>query len=76
MMTRRELLRFAVLLPAGAWLSRFQTLAEPELGKIRITNIWAMKLSRSNCLIRIDTDAGISGLWRSGHQWTHGESQN
>ena len=33
MMTRRELLRFAILLPAGAWLSRFQTLAEPELGK-------------------------------------------
>ena len=66
MMTRRELLRYAILLPAGAWLSRFQSLAEPELGKIRITDIRAMKLSRSNCLIRIDTDAGISGYGEAG----------
>jgi L-alanine-DL-glutamate epimerase-like enolase superfamily enzyme len=66
MMTRRELLRLAIFLPAGAWLSRFQTLAEPERGKIRITDIRAMKLSRANCLIRIETDAGISGYGEAG----------
>jgi hypothetical protein len=37
-------------------------------------HIRAMKLSRSNCLIRIDTNAGISGTKQVPR--THGESQD
>ena len=66
MYTRRDLLKLAVLLPTGAWLSRYQAMADPERGRIRITEIRAMKLTNSNCLIRVDTDAGISGYGEAG----------
>ena len=67
-MTRRDLLRLAVALPAGAWLNRFHTLAAPHMGKVKITSIKAMALQNiaGNCLIRIDTDAGITGYGEAG----------
>jgi len=66
--TRRDLLRLAVALPAGAFLSRLQALTEPYRGKVKITAIKAMGLTTStgNCLIRIDTDAGLTGYGEAG----------
>ena len=66
--TRRDLLRLAVALPAGAFLSRLQALTEPYRGKVNITAIKAMGLTTStgNCLIRIDTDAGLTGYGEAG----------
>src|ERR1700736_3845070 len=67
-MTRRNLLRLAVALPAGSWLSRYKALAAPHQGKVKITAIKAMALKNiaGNCLIRIDTDAGLTGYGEAG----------
>src|SRR5215470_1982596 len=67
-MTRRDLLRLAVALPAGAWINRFHALAAPHMGKVKITSIRAMALQNiaGNCLIRIDTDAGLTGYGEAG----------
>ena len=66
--TRRDLMRLAVVLPAGAYLSRFKALAAPLAGKLKITNIQAMGLDHmaGNCLIRVDTDGGVSGIGEAG----------
>ena len=62
-MTRRSLLRLALALPAGSFMQRYKALAAPHLGKVKITAIKAMALQNiaGNCLIRIDTDAGLTG---------------
>jgi len=67
-MTRRNLLRLAVALPAGSYLSRYKALAAPHQGKVKITAIKAMALKNiaGNCLIRIDTDAGLTGFGEAG----------
>src|SRR5260370_20357024 len=66
--TRRSLLRLAMALPAGAFLQRYKALAAPHQGKVKITAIKAMALKNiaGNCLIRIDTDAGITGYGEAG----------
>jgi L-alanine-DL-glutamate epimerase-like enolase superfamily enzyme len=66
--TRRNLLRLAVALPAGSFLNRFKALAAPHQGKVKITAIKAMALKNiaGNCLIRIDTDAGLTGFGEAG----------
>lgn len=66
--TRRNLLRLAVALPAGSFLTRYKALAAPHLGKVKITAIKAMALQNiaGNCLIRIDTDAGLTGYGEAG----------
>jgi len=66
--TRRELMRYAMMLPAGAFLSNFKLLAEPLAGKVKITDIKAMGLEHmaGNCLIRVDTDSGLSGIGEAG----------
>jgi L-alanine-DL-glutamate epimerase-like enolase superfamily enzyme len=66
--TRRNLLRLAVAAPVGAFLDRYKALAAPHLGKVKITAIKAMALKNiaGNCLIRVDTDAGISGYGEAG----------
>ena len=62
------MLRLAMTLPAGAFLQRYQALAAPHQGKVKITAIKAMALKNiaGNCLIRIDTDAGITGYGEAG----------
>src|SRR5438874_8901007 len=67
-MTRRELMKLAVALPAAGYCSRFQALAAPELKRVKITNIRAMAIQNiaGNCLIRIDTDAGLTGYGEAG----------
>jgi len=66
--TRRDLLRLAVALPAGAFLARYKALAAPYQGKVKITAIKAMAIRNiaGNCLIRIDTDAGLTGYGEAG----------
>ena len=66
--SRRDLMRLAVLLPAGALFSQFKLLAEPLAGKVKITDIKAMGLNHmaGNCLIRIDTDSGLTGIGEAG----------
>jgi len=66
--TRRNLLRLAVAAPVGAFLGRYKALAAPHLGKVKITAIKAMALKNiaGNCLIRVDTDVGISGYGEAG----------
>jgi L-alanine-DL-glutamate epimerase-like enolase superfamily enzyme len=61
-------MRLAVGLPAGAWLARYQALAAPLANKVKITDIKAMALRNiaGNCLIRVDTDAGLKGYGEAG----------
>lgn len=67
-MTRRELLRMAIALPAGAWISNFQAMAAGELKQVKITAIKALQLRNNggNCLIKIETDAGLVGYGEAG----------
>ena len=66
--TRREMARLAVALPAGSLFSHFQALAAPNRNQVKITNIRAMAIKNiaGNCLIRIDTDSGITGYGEAG----------
>src|SRR6266568_7508127 len=66
--TRRDLLRLAVTLPGGAFLSHYKALAAQHLGKVKMTNVRAVALKNiaGNCLIRVDTDAGITGYGEAG----------
>src|SRR4051812_8612278 len=67
-MTRRDLIRMAVALPAAGLFGRFRAMAAPELKKVKITNVRAMAIQNiaGNCLIRIDTDAGLTGYGEAG----------
>ena len=66
--TRRNFVRLAVALPAAASFSHFRALAQPNLKKIKITSVKAMAIRNiaGNCLIRIDTDAGLTGYGEAG----------
>jgi galactonate dehydratase len=65
-MTRRDWFRAALAMPAGAALSHFEALAAPERGQIQITAIQAMRLKEGRTLVRIDTDAGVTGYGECG----------
>ncbi len=66
--TRRQFLRAAVALPAGAWLANYHGLAAPYEGEVKITAIKAMQLDFQfdGCLIKIETDAGLVGYGETG----------
>src|SRR5450759_4691917 len=68
MWTRRDLLKMALAAPAGAWLANFQTLAAPARGAVKITAVKALQLDfqGDGCLVRIETDAGITGYGETG----------
>ena len=68
MWTRRDVLRWALALPAGAWLKHYQALAAPLVGAVKITAVKALQLDilTDACLIKIETDAGITGYGESG----------
>ncbi|MEO6802094.1 MAG: mandelate racemase/muconate lactonizing enzyme family protein [Granulicella sp.] len=55
-------------LPLAGFLGQFHAFAAPLNGKVKITSLKAMALDHmaGNCLIRIDTDAGISGIGEAG----------
>ena len=63
-MKRRDVLQgLAAMLPASSMLGRYSAMAEPLRKKVKITDLKAMVIGRSggNTLVRIDTDAGVSG---------------
>src|SRR5580693_8166748 len=66
--TRRDLLRLAFTLPAGAYLNPYKALAAPYRSKTKISDIQAMALTTQtgNCLIRVITDAGLVGYGEAG----------
>src|SRR5258705_2117501 len=64
-MQRRNFLRTALALPLTGILTSLEKLAAAGLGKVKITDI-KMRPSASHTQIRIDTDAGISGMGESG----------
>lgn len=66
--TRREWMRLAVALPAGGFLAHYQALSAPLRHKVKITDVKAMALKSiaGNCLIRVDTDAGLTGYGEAG----------
>lgn len=66
--TRREWMKYAFALPVSAFLAKFEMLAEPQNGKVKITDIRAMGLDHmaGNCLIRVDTDSGLTGIGEAG----------
>lgn len=61
MINRRNFLRAALAMPAGASFARYEALAAPARDQVKITRITSMQLKERGTLIRIDTDAGISG---------------
>jgi L-alanine-DL-glutamate epimerase-like enolase superfamily enzyme len=65
---RRDILKLLAALPVGAWMARFRAMAAAYAGKVKITRVKAMALKNiaGNCLIRIDTDAGITGFGEAG----------
>lgn len=68
-MTRRCWLRAALALPVGsAWLAHFRAMAAPAEKLVKITAIKALQLDNvgDGCLIRIETDAGLTGLGEAG----------
>ncbi len=63
-MKRRELLQgIAALVPATSVLGHYSALAAPLRKKVKITDFKVMVLGKpgGNTLVRIDTDAGVSG---------------
>ena len=68
MWTRRDFLRMALALPAGLWLARYKALAAPLRGAVKITSIKALQLDfeGDGCLVKIETDAGITGYGETG----------
>ncbi len=59
--TRRNFLQTALSLPAGAAFAHYQALAAPAAGLSKVTRIQALQLKDGRTLIRVDTDAGMSG---------------
>ena len=66
--TRRDVLRFGAGLVAASCLAPYRALAAAEQSKVKITRIQAMAIRNiaGNCLIRIDTDQGLSGYGEAG----------
>lgn len=49
-------------------MARYRALAAPHINRVKITDVKAMAIQNiaGNCLIRIDTDAGITGYGEAG----------
>lgn len=67
-MTRRDLFRLAIAVPAGSWLARYQAIAAPHANQLKITAVKAMQLTfgANNTLIKVETDGGIAGYGEAG----------
>jgi galactonate dehydratase len=65
-LTRRNFLTTALAMPIGASLDRYEALAAPAQGEVKITAIKTIRLNNksrgnSRALIKIETDAGLAG---------------
>jgi len=65
-MKRRDLLKAAMALPVLRLFAPLNALAQAARGMTKITAIKALQLKDAPTLIRIDTDAGISGYGECG----------
>ena len=67
-LNRRTLLRTFFSRPAGAWLANYRSLAAPISKMAKITAIKCMGLDNvgDGCIIKVETDAGISGYGEAG----------
>jgi len=65
-MLRRNFLAGLAGLSAGTTFAAFDALAAPGRDLVKITAVKAMRLKEGRTLIRIDTDAGISGYGECG----------
>jgi galactonate dehydratase len=67
-LSRRDLLRMAVALPAAGLFARYKVMAAANVNRVKITNVCAMAIKNiaGNCLIRIDTDSGVTGYGEAG----------
>ncbi|MBC9866735.1 MAG: hypothetical protein F7O42_02455 [Opitutae bacterium] len=66
-MNRRQFLKTALALPAGAWMTNYNLLAHPLRNEIKITDIKGIVLKNQwKTLVKVETDAGISGYGESG----------
>ena len=67
-LTRRDLFRVAAALPAAGLFARYRAMAAPNVNRVKITRIRAMAIRNisGNCLIRIDTDGGLTGYGEAG----------
>jgi L-alanine-DL-glutamate epimerase-like enolase superfamily enzyme len=67
-LSRRDLLRLAIALPSAGLFSRYRGMAAASVNRVKITNIRAMAIKNiaGNCLIRIDTDGGLTGYGEAG----------
>lgn len=66
-MFRRDLLKMASAAPLGAALGSYQRLVAADIGKVKITGVKMKPISGvGHTMIRIDTDAGVSGFGESG----------
>ena len=61
-------MRMALAVPAGSWLAHYEALAAPARGAVKITAVKALQLDfqTDGCLVRIETDAGITGYGETG----------
>jgi galactonate dehydratase len=68
LLSRRDLLRVAVSLPAAGLFARYRAMAAPNVNRVKITNVQAMAIKNiaGNCLIRISTDSGVTGYGEAG----------
>ena len=66
--TRRNFFKAALLAPAGAYMARFEALAAPARGAVKITAIKTLQLDfqGDGCLVKIETDAGVTGYGETG----------
>lgn len=66
--SRRNFLVKLVALPAGLWLNNFYSTSASARNQVKITAIKAIQLDFQfdGCLIKIETDAGITGYGESG----------
>jgi L-alanine-DL-glutamate epimerase-like enolase superfamily enzyme len=66
--TRRHLVKTALSLSAAPWLMQFKALADPFTKMVKITNIKTLGLDNTGdgCLVKIETDAGLSGYGEAG----------
>jgi galactonate dehydratase len=62
------MIRLAAGLPAAGLFHRYRALAAPHLNRVKITAIRAMAIRNiaGNCLVRVDTDSGLSGYGEAG----------
>jgi L-alanine-DL-glutamate epimerase-like enolase superfamily enzyme len=66
--TRRHLVKTALSLSAAPWLMQFKALADPFTKMVKITSIKTLGLDNTGdgCLVKIETDAGLSGYGEAG----------